>query len=75
MLGENFRIYSVHITGKRIVKLPLPFHNAIISLPHVEQPLISLAKNVCTTKKSFFWRKVLPYLRGGDILKVYVSIF
>ena len=57
MLGENSRIYSVHITGKRIVKLPLPLHNAIISLPHVEQPLISLAKNVCTTKKSFFGEK------------------
>ena len=70
MLGENIRIYSVQITGKYIVKLPLPLHKTIISPPHVEQPLISLGKKVCTTKKSFFWRKVLPYLRGGDILKV-----
>ena len=62
MIGENFQIYSVQITGKYI---PLPRqHDLIISLP----------KNVCPKNEKRFLKTPRPShththipLRGGTM--------
>ena len=53
MVGGNFEIYSVQITGKCICEtFPPPLHDLIIR-PHVKQPLLSFILISFLISKSF----------------------
>ena len=58
MVGENFQIYSVQITGKCICEtFPPSLHDQIIR-PHEKQsPHKFVKKKVCSPMKIFFKRK------------------
>ena len=64
-LGKTFGFIVFRLLENAFVKLSLPLHNAIISPPCRATPH-NFAPKSLSPKKSFFWRKVLPYFRGGD---------
>ena len=68
MVGENFQIYIVQITGKCFHKTPhRPWHDLIIRLPYRTTPH-KFAKKGLSPHEKLFWIKFPPYLREGDTL-------
>ena len=61
MVGENFEIYVILMTGKKkFMKLPTP---TPISNP--PPPPTNLHKKVCPSTKRFFLEKIPPQTLGG----------